>query len=242
MKRYLLLIVCLLTLLSDIAVAEKAPKAVQAGGVAAIVENGKVSLKVASGVRKQGDAEPFTVDDKVHIGSCTKAMTATLVGMLIDEGKLTWDTKITDVFPEFADQIHEEYRPVTISHLLSHYAGIPRSVAWSELGAENSAYEQRLTMMRQVFFQKPSHPPGKTYLYSNVGFVAAGVMLEKITGEAWEELITSRLFEPLGMKSAGFGPPSINGAIDQPWGHTVESNQLQTPAGSYLLANRIGCV
>lgn len=68
MKRYLLLIVCLLTLLSDIAFAEKAPKAVQAGvddiikryampgGVAAIVENGKVSLKVASGVRKQGDA------------------------------------------------------------------------------------------------------------------------------------------------------------------------------------------
>ena len=50
-------------------------------------------------------------------------------------------------------------------------------------------------------------------------------MLEKITGEVWEELITSRLFETLGMKSAGFGPPNINGAIDQPWGHIVESNQ-----------------
>ncbi|MCX7397293.1 MAG: serine hydrolase [Planctomycetales bacterium] len=237
MKRNLLLFVCSLALLSATASAEKAPKVVQAGvddiikryampgGAAAIVENGKVTLKVASGVRKQGDAESFTVNDKVHIGSCAKAMTATLVGMLIDDGKLTWDTKITDVFPEFADQIHEEYRSVTISHLVSHYAGIPRSVAWSELGAENSAWEQRLTMMRQVFFQKPDHPPGKTYLYSNVGFVAAGAMLEKITGEAWEELITSRLFEPLGMKSAGFGPPSINGAIDQPWGHIVESNQ-----------------
>jgi CubicO group peptidase (beta-lactamase class C family) len=141
MKRHLLLFLCSLTLLSATASAEKAPKAVQSGvddiikryampgGAAAIVENGKVTLKVASGVRKQGDSEPFTVNDKVHIGSCAKAMTATLVGMLIDEGKLTWDTKITDVFPEFADQIHEEYRPVTISHLLSHYAGIPRNVA-----------------------------------------------------------------------------------------------------------------
>jgi CubicO group peptidase (beta-lactamase class C family) len=198
------------------------------GGAAAIVENGKVSLKVASGVRKQGDEEPFTVDDRIHIGSCTKAMTATLVGMLIDEGKLTWDTKITDVFPEYADQIHEEYCPVTISQLVSHYAGVPRDVAWRELGADDSVSEQRLTIMRQVSFQKPDQPPGKTYLYSNVGFVAAGAMLEKITGQAWEELITSRLFEPMGMRSAGFGPPSINGAIDQPWGH-IEKLSQQAP-------------
>lgn len=237
MKRHLLLIVCSFSLLSATASAEKVPKAVQAGiddiikrygmpgGAAAIVQNGKVSLKAASGVRKQGDAEPFTVDDKVHIGSCTKAMTATLVGMLIDEGKLTWDTKITDVFPEYADQIHDEYRPVTISHLLSHYAGVPANVAWRELGADDSVSQQRQAMVRQVFFQKPDQPPGRTYLYSNVGFVAAGAMLEKVTGETWENLIASRLFEPLGMKAAGFGPPSIDGAIDQPWGHIEKLNQ-----------------
>ena len=240
MKRHLLIIACLLVLLSDSAIAEKVPKAVQAGvddivkrhsmpgGIAAIVENGKVSLKVASGVRKYGDAEPFTVNDKVHIGSCTKAMTATLVGMLIDEGKLGWDTKIADVFPEFADQVHEDYRTVTISQLLSHYSGAPANVTWLALGSGDSLQQQRLTMMRQVFFQKPDHPPGKTYLYSNVGFVAAGAMLEKVTGEAWEDLIAERLFEPLGMKSAGFGPPSINGAIDQPWGHVIKDGK-QSP-------------
>lgn len=237
MNQHLLLIVCSLSLLSATASAEKVPKAVQTGlddiikryampgGAAAIVHNGKVLLKVASGVRKQGDEEPFTVDDKIHIGSCTKAMTATLVGILIEEGKLTWDTKITEVFPEFADQIHEEYRPVTISHLVSHYAGVPRDVAWRELGTDDPVSEQRLTMVRQVFFQQPDQPPGKTYGYSNVGFVAAGAMLEKITGEVWEELIRSRLFKPLGMESAGFGPPSIDGAIDQPWGHIEKLNQ-----------------
>jgi CubicO group peptidase (beta-lactamase class C family) len=240
MKQYLFLTACLLTLpLTDV-VADKVPKAVQAevdeilnrhalpGGIAAIVENGKASFKVASGVRKRGDAEAFTDNDKVHIGSCGKAMTATLAGILIDEGKLTWDTKIIDVFPELAEQIHEEYRSVTISHLLSHYAGAPANVEWRKLGADDPLPTQRLTMMRQVFFQKPDHTPGKTYLYSNVGFVAAGAMLEKITGEPWEELIKSRLFEPLGMKSASFGPPSVNGANDQPWGH-IEKFEQQMP-------------
>jgi len=240
MKRYFLLLVCLLNLLPDRAIADKVPKAVQAGvddilkrhsmpgGVAAIVENGRVSLIVASGLRKQGDTKPFTVNDKVHIGSCTKAMTATLVGMLIDEGKLNWDTKITDVFPEFTEQLHEDYRSVTISQLLSHYGGVPANVVWRSLGSDDLPQQQRLTMMRQVFFQKPDHPPGKTYLYSNVGFVAAGAMLEKVTGETWEDLISTRLFEPLGIKSAGFGPPSIDGAIDQPWGHVIKDGQ-QSP-------------
>ncbi|MFO1000954.1 MAG: serine hydrolase domain-containing protein [Planctomycetaceae bacterium] len=135
MKQYLFLTASLLTLpLSNVG-ADNVPKTVQSevdeilkrhalpGGVAAIVENGKASFKVASGVRKHGEAQAFTNKDKVHIGSCGKAMTATLAGILIDEGKLTWHTRIIDVVPEMAEQFHEEYRPVTISHLLSHYAG-----------------------------------------------------------------------------------------------------------------------
>lgn len=240
MTRYLLLTTCLLALNCNSIAADEVPAEIQAevdgiikrhaipGGVAAMVEDGKMTLKVASGVRMLGDTAPFTVDDKVHIGSCTKAMTATLVGILIDEGKLTWDTKIIDVFPEFADQIHEDYQTVTISHLLSHYAGVPENVSWRELGTEAPLPEQRLTMMRQVFFKKPDHPPGRTYLYSNVGFVAAGAMLEKITGQPWEDLITSRLFEPLEMKSAGFGPPGKEDPDNQPWGH-MKMSEFQFP-------------
>lgn len=245
MTRPLLQIFCWLlpALLWDVAIAEKVPKAVQAeideilkrhsmpGGIAAVVENGRASLKVASGFRKQGDSRPFTVHDKVHIGSCIKAMTATLVGILVDDGRLTWDTRIADVFPEFAEQLHEDYRSVTISQLLSHYAGVPANVKWSTLGSGDSLPQQRMAMMRQVFCQKPDHPPGKTYLYSNVGFVAAGAMLEKITGESWEDLITTRLFQPLGIKSAGFGPPSVDGDLDQPWGHVIKEGQ-QSPVQS----------
>lgn len=240
MKPHLLLTACLLTLSCSQVIADDVPAEIQAkvdgilkrhaipGGVAAMVEDGKVTLKVASGVRMLGDPARFTANDKVHIGSCTKAMTATLVGILIDEGKLTWDTKIIDVFPEFAEQIHEDYQRVTISHLLSHYAGVPENVNWRELGANAPLPEQRLTMMRQVFFQKPEHPPGKTYHYSNVGFAAAGAMLEKITGQPWEELIASKLFEPLEMKSAGFGPPGNDAPDNQPWGHRKIA-ELQFP-------------
>ena len=240
MKQYLLLTACMLTLNCSQVIADEVPVELQAevdniikrnaipGGVAAMVEDGKVKLKVASGVRMLGDPAPFTVNDKVHIGSCAKAMTATLAGILIDEGKLTWDTKIIDVFPEFAEQIHEEYRSVTISQLLSHYAGVPRNVLWRELGADDSWPEQRLTMMRQVFFMPPEHPPGKTYHYSNVGFVAAAAMLEKITAQPWEQLVTVRLFKPLGLASAGFGPPGKNDPDNQPWGH-FKASELQFP-------------
>lgn len=238
MKQHLLLAFCLLTLNSPVIAADDVPAEIQSevtsilkkhtipGGVAAMVEDGKVTLKVASGVRMLGSPAEFTVDDKVHIGSCTKAMTATLVGILIDEGKLTWDTKIIDVFPEFSGQIHEDYRPVTISHLISNYAGVPENVSWRELGADDSLPTQRLTMMRQVFFVPPEHPSRKAYHYSNVGFVAAGAMLEKITGQTWEELITSRLFKPLGMESAGFGPPGKDDPENQPWGHFKASELL----------------
>jgi CubicO group peptidase (beta-lactamase class C family) len=57
-------------------------------------------------------------------------------------------------------------------------------------------------------------------IYSNQGYAIVGAMLEKLSGTAWEALITERLFKPLHMDSAGFGPPGTIGAIDQPWGHT----------------------
>ena len=64
----------------------------------------------------------------------------------------------------------------------------------------------------------PSARPG-TSIYSNVGYALAGLMAEQVTGHSWEDLMRKRVFEPLGMLSAGFGPPGHAGRVDQPWGH-----------------------
>src|SRR5690349_17313988 len=65
-----------------------------------VVKGGLVCDRVALGVRKFGDPTPVTTNDVFHIGSCTKSMTATLAAMLIEDGKLRWDTTIAEVFPE----------------------------------------------------------------------------------------------------------------------------------------------
>ena len=67
---------------------------------------------------KRGDPTPMTTNDVFHIGSCTKSMTATLAAMLIDEGKLRWDTTIADIFPELKGRMDKQYETVTVEQLL----------------------------------------------------------------------------------------------------------------------------
>ena len=84
----------------------------------------------------------------------------------------------------------------------------------------------------------PRSRPGSTYAYSNVGYALAGLMAEQVTGESWEMLMRQRLFEPLGMDSAGFGTPGGAGRVDQPWGHHLSGNEIKptqqdnAPAGT----------
>ena len=195
--------------------------------LAAAVIKGQTTVALgAVGVRKDGGSERVTVEDKFHIGSCTKSMTATLAAMLVEEGKLKWTTKIADVFPECAAAMHADYRDVTQEQLLSHRGGAPASLdedglwgrIWKHRGTPT---EQRLFLLDGVVTKPPVATPGTKYIYSNAGYAIAGAMLERITGKPWEELVRERLFKPLGMSSAGFGTPATAGKVDQPWGHTA---------------------
>src|SRR5262249_216549 len=73
--------------------------------------------------------------------------------------------------------------------------------------------------------------PGTRFHYSNAGYIIAGAMLERVTGQTWEELMRQRLFSPLGMTSAGFGPPSAPSQTDQPWGHVVKDGVFEPRYG-----------
>ena len=90
---------------------------------------------------------------------------------------------------------------------------------------------QRLQMVREALTLPPESMPGTRYTYSNMGFVIAGAMLERITGEEWETLMTRELFEPLGMTASGFGTPGKNGSPDQPWGHDGRTPIAPGPNG-----------
>jgi CubicO group peptidase (beta-lactamase class C family) len=188
-----------------------------------VVKDGKICDREAVGVRKWGDPTPVTTNDVFHIGSCTKSMTATLTAILIQDGKLRWDTTIAEVFPELKGKMNKQYEAVTVEQLLHHRGGVPADpppVAWKRAWEQNGTpTQQRREFIAAVLAQPPAVAPGTRMIYSNQGYAIIGAMLEKITGQDYETLITEKLFKPLHMDTAGFGPPGTTGQVDQPWGH-----------------------
>ncbi|HMO14341.1 MAG TPA: serine hydrolase domain-containing protein [Pirellulaceae bacterium] len=182
----------------------------------ATVRDGEIERLVACGRRKFDVEEAFTIQDVVHLGSCTKAMTSTLAAILVSDGVLTWDSLLIDVLPELKDKIPFESHAITLNHLLTHTGGVPANGKWW-MNKGVATYENRLQIAIDGLNESPKEPG--QFLYSNFGYLLAGLMMEKVTGKSWEELIRTRLFEPLQMNTAGFGPPSTGGSLEQPWGH-----------------------
>lgn len=182
----------------------------------AIVTRDAVLYHNALGVRRRGDPTPVTPDDRFHIGSNTKAMTAGLVGLLVDEGRMRWTTTIAELFPELATRMRPEYRTVTVRELLTHHSGLVRDAAGSF--GPGSPREQRTRAVEWILTRPPASPRG-TLAYSNCNYILAGAMVERLTGEPYEQLLVRRLLAPLGLTTVGFGPPATPGKVDQPWGH-----------------------
>ncbi|WP_435006774.1 serine hydrolase domain-containing protein [Tundrisphaera lichenicola] len=189
------------------------------GMIGAVVRGNGSVIMGASGVRKVGSDDPIRVDHQVHIGSCTKAMTATMIGTLVEEGKLAWNSTIQEVFPGRSGGFHPDFRSVTLRQLLAHRAGLPPNVAWRTVGLGLSDTDKRRVVLSMVLKDAPKSSGGHRFEYSNVGYVLAGLMAEEVTGITWDALMQTRIFEPLGMTSTGFGPPGHSEVDDQPWGH-----------------------
>ncbi|MEZ6024187.1 MAG: serine hydrolase domain-containing protein [Hyphomonadaceae bacterium] len=190
---------------------------------AAALSRGGASLAFADGVRALGRTEPVTTGDVWHLGSITKSMTATLVARCVDAGALAWTDTVGAILGDAIPSMRAEYRDVTFRHLLSHRAGLASNLEWSEILAfprENEdARQDRIAYARLGLTRDPEGPKEQHFEYSNTGYVIVGAMLEAKFGAPWETLIRQRVFDPLGMASAGQGVPGTPGAYDQPVGH-----------------------
>ena len=207
--------------LEQVVAKEKIP------GMAGAITSADGVMSIASaGVRKFGSKAKLKYDDLFHIGSCTKAMTSTVLATLVADGKLNWESTLIEVFPELKDDIHTEYHDTTLWQLVTHRSGAPANAKdwWSHGTTELKT--RRVALMRDNLKEKPAVEPGK-YHYSNFGYMIAGCMAERVTGETWETLIKDRLFKPLGMTSAAFGPPGGGEQSDQPWGHVKSGGDWQ---------------
>jgi CubicO group peptidase (beta-lactamase class C family) len=202
---------------------------------AVVISNGQVIAEGAVGERKAGDSTPVTINDQYLLGSCTKAMTATIMGILVQQGKLSWTSTMGDIFPEMKAEMLPQFRDVTILELLSMTAGLPSNLInigyppgttaeyWQSLN--EPVMQQRYEYTKDFLCEPDSFdtPPG-SYEYSNVGYVIAAAVEEKVTGKSWDRLMTNMLFKPLGMTTAGFGPMATGYEVNQPWQHYYYNN------------------
>jgi len=194
---------------------------------AAVVKEGKILAAGATGTRRAGVTVPVTIDDRFHLGSDTKAMTALLAAMMVEEGKLRWSSTLVDVFPELAEKMDPRLRIVTLEQLLTHTSGIPTdnedifSVYKEAMFQDGNLDDLRYWVVREWSQRPLEFDPGTQFAYANMGYTIVGAMLERVGGKTWDELITERVFQPLGMKSAGLGPQASLGKIDAPLGHTL---------------------
>lgn len=190
-------------------------------GAAVFTKDSVLGLAVV-GVRRIGNPTPASARDLFHIGSDTKAMTAGLLGLLVDRGKLQWESRLDEIFPEMKPSMRPEYRGMTVRELLTHRSGIVANPTVSFIDATPLATprQQREAFMRWIV-QQPLASPRGSYAYANSNYIIAGAIAERLFGGDYEHLLIAELLAPLGITTAGFGAPGRAGAVDQPWGHRI---------------------
>jgi CubicO group peptidase (beta-lactamase class C family) len=195
----------------------------------AVARDGAEPTVACAGVRKLGAAEQVTASDKIHIGSCTKAFTAMLIARLVEQGVLKWDNTVNEVLPDLSKKIHQRYRSANLMQLLQHRAGMPRDAKNWWLSKGDTPTKIRANIALDSLREAPNHKPATQVSYSNMGYMVAGLMASQAAKSDWETLMRNQVFEPLKLTSAGFGPPSVNGNMDQPWGHSRRAANELTP-------------
>ncbi len=178
------------------AYAEKSRAAWQMPGMAvAVVKDGKVIFKKGYGVRQVGTKNMVDTQTIFGCGSTTKAMTAVCMALLVDEGKVNWDDAVIKYLPEFQLYDPAVARELKIRDLFIHNSGVGNTdFLW---GVMDVSSEEILRKMQQV---KPSYSLRSSFIYQNIFYLAAGKVIEKISGQKWEDFIQARIFQPLGMK------------------------------------------
>ena len=203
----------------DAGFAETAPVAL-AGGV--VTREGLVWSGVR-GVRKAGEGDPATLDDRWHLGSNTKAMTAAVYARLVEQGRASWAASLGDLFP--GATIDPAWDGTTIRDFMHHRAGLKDADAlglfffMTARGDPRPLPEQRRAIVDRALAAPPTGTKG-AYEYANVNYMLVGAAIERITGGSWEEAMRAELFTPLGLASGGFGAPlhDAKGGSNA-WGH-----------------------
>ncbi len=205
----------------------------QVPGVAvAIIKDNQVVMSKGFGVIEHGKSAKITPDTLFGIASNTKAMTAALLANLVDEGKLTWQTKVIDIIPEF--QMPDAYvtREFTITDLLAHNSGLGLGAGdlmiWPHTTLTNADVIKGLKYLPEVSSFRSE------FAYDNLMYIIAGEVIARVTGQSWSEVIQERIFTPLGMNNTRATFSLIEKNTNVARAHVPLNDELNVVGGNFL--------
>jgi uncharacterized protein YbbC (DUF1343 family)/CubicO group peptidase (beta-lactamase class C family) len=171
------------------------------GGVLLVGHDGRVVYRKAFGMRSlEPTREPMTLDTIFDMASLTKCVATTMSMMkLIEDGKVRLNDPVTAYLPEFGQNGKED---ITIRELMTHYSGLAPDLDLKV------PWHGREAAFRMAMAERPEHPPGTRFVYSDINFETVGFLVEKITGMPLNEYAEKNVFEPLGMTHTRFLPPA----------------------------------
>lgn len=164
-----------------------------------IVKDDDVILTEGFGYRDLHQKLPVTDETLFPIGSASKAFTTTAVGILVDDGKLDWDTPVRHYLPEFAlyDEVATER--ITLRDMACHRSGLPgHDLCWIQ---SKASHDELIARMKYL---QPSCDFRTRWQYHNLMYITMGQVISKAAGEKWHEFIRGRIFSPLGMHRSNF--------------------------------------
>ena len=166
---------------------------------------------VSDGRRAVERVTEVTDNDLWHVGSITKSMTGTMLARLVERGTLRWEETLESALGALVPEMRADYRSASLLDLVTGRSGLPTNIAMTKFilypRVEADPRASRLKYAREALSMAPAGAPGASFVYPNNGFVVAAMLSEQRTGIPWETLVRDEVFVPLGMESAGFGPP-----------------------------------
>ncbi len=203
-----------------------------AGFAVAVVEKDKVIYAKGFGYKDWASKVPVTANTQFAIGSCTKAFTASLIGLLAKEGKLDIDKPVRNYLPALHFFNNDMNNNVTLRDMMCHRTGVSRyDYSWYFFPSRS-----RDSLLQRVQYMEPSEPLRSKWQYNNFMFMLQGLVTEKLSGKSWEDNIRERLFQPLGMTNSNTSLAEWMTAKDLSLGYTIKHDTLIDKTDYYDLS------
>ncbi|HKJ80805.1 MAG TPA: serine hydrolase [Ignavibacteriaceae bacterium] len=189
-----------------------------------VVKDGKLIFAKGYGVRSIESGKAVDANTLFQIASNSKAFTAACLAILVDEGKLSWDDRVIDKLPGFKMSDPYVTNEMRVRDLLCHRSGL-------SLGAGDLLYfpptdYSRADILYRLRDVKLTNSFRSHYAYDNILYPVAGELIKAVTGKTWEEFVTEKIFNPLGMKSTRAGLALLNDRSDVETPHTIVDGKL----------------